>query len=147
MIKNMLLSVPPLYSLCIGVGYFFSDKKFEEILFLSIFCFIGLLFFTFILSLFLSQKIEVKITGYKSGKNGMPNMTPVGGGKIYTLTYTLKSVEYKETISYSSMTKYNIGDMGIAYKHNKLIVLQGDLFKLSYFAIFPIVFSLILLLQ
>lgn len=135
----------PLYIIYLGVGHYYIAKEFEDVLFLSIFFLIGLLFFSFILSLFLSQQIEIKIINYKSGKDGMPNMTPVGRGRIYTFTYILDSIEHRETTFYNSMTKYNIGDIGIAYKHGKLIVIQGDLFKLSFFAIFSIIFSLILL--
>jgi len=143
--RIIIISLLP-YITYLGVGYFYIDKEFKDILFLSIFFLIGLFFFSFIMSLLVSKKIKIKIIDYKSGKDGMPNMTPVGSGKIYTFTYILNSAEYKERTFYSSMTKYNIGDIGIAYKYKKLIVIQGDLFKLSFFAIFPMIFSLILLI-
>ena len=141
----MLLIILPLYLLYIWVGFFYIDKEFEDVLFLSIFFLIGLLLFSFILSLFLSQQIKIRIIDYKRGKDGAPNMTRVGRGRIYTFTYILNSIEYIETIFYSSMTRCNIGDVKIAYKCDKLIVIQGDLFKLLYFAIFPITFTLIML--
>ena len=135
------------YIIYLGAGYFIFNKTFEDVLFLSLFFLIGLLFLSFIINLLLSQRIEITIIDYQNGKNGIPNMTPVGRGKIYTFSYILNSMEYRGTTFYSSMTKYNIGDTGIAYKYNKLIVIRGDLFKLSFFAIFPIIFSLILLVQ
>ncbi|QOY51972.1 hypothetical protein [Candidatus Sulfurimonas baltica] len=145
MIRRILFISLPLYFLYIGVGHFYFNKNLEDVLFLSIFYLIGLLLFSFIVSLFLSQKIEIKIIDYKYGKDGMPNMTPVGRGRVYTFTYLINSIEHRGTTFYSSMAGYKIGDTGIAYKNNKLIVLRSDLLKLLYFAIFPMIISIIFL--
>lgn len=143
MIKKITLYSLFLYIGFVSMSILFLDKNIEDTMFLSIFFLIGASFLAFIISMLQSQKIEIKIIDYMYGSNGMPNMTPVGRGRKYTFTYVFDSVECTKTLSYGSQTPYNIGDTAIAFKNKNIIVLKGDLMKLIFFAIFPMIMSII----
>jgi len=139
MLKNMInIIVLPLL-IYIGVGYFILHQNIEELLFMSIFFSIGCyLIFIVIRYYFYGKKTIVKIVGYKKGDAGNANIGYIGNGRIYQVLYQVDNLDINQTLSYASISSYDIGTEVSGYRNlkNNKIILVRDLLFLLYFGLF-----------
>jgi len=87
---------------------------------------------------FYGKKTIVKIVGYKKGDAGNANIGYIGNGRIYQVLYQVDNLDINQTLSYASISSYDIGTEVSGYRNlkNNKIILVRDLLFLLYFGLF-----------